>query len=121
MAQPVKISDEDMDAVRQAARLHNRSLASQAEHWLRLGRAVERDPRFGFVQIEEALHGLRPMHELTGEQQESVLDRFEEEVLMTPSSNEAAFWADRVRRGLGVGMDDAGNIVFATAQDAANR
>lgn len=111
MAQAVKISDQEMDAVREAAQLHNRSISGQAEHWIRLGRAVERDPRFGIVQIEEALRGLRPVGSLDEEQQDEYFQRFADETL-TPSASEEAFWADRRKRGVGVGLDDAGNLVI---------
>ena len=110
MGQPVKISDAEMQAVREAAELHSRSIAAQAEHWIRIGRAVERDPRFGIVQIEEALRGLRSVDTLPGDQQEAFLDRLAEQ-LHEPSPAQHAFWADRQRRGLGVGLDAAGNIV----------
>lgn len=99
-----------MRALREAAEVHNRSVSGQAEHWIRLGRAVERDPRFGFVQIEEALRGLRPVSSLTDEQQEEYFDRFAVETLV-PTERERAFWEDRQRRGLGVGLDEEGNIV----------
>lgn len=111
MAQAVKISDDDMKAVRDAAQLHNRSLSGQAEYWLRLGRAVEHDPRFGIVQIEEALRGMRPVGSLHEAQQDAFFARFAEETL-TPSAAEEAFWAERRKLGLGVGLDDAGNLVI---------
>ena len=110
MAQAVKISDEDMQAVREAAQLHHRSLTGQAEYWLRLGRAVERDPRFGIVQIEEALRGMRPVGSLDEAQQDEFFTRFAEETL-TPNTNEEAFWAERRKLGLGVGLDDHGNLI----------
>lgn len=110
MGAAVKISDMEMQALREAAEVHNRSISGQAEHWIRLGRAVERDPRFGYVQIEEALRGLRPVSSLTDEQQEEFFERFAAETLL-PTERELAFWEDRRRRGLGVGMDEEGNIV----------
>lgn len=111
MAHAVKISDDDMEAVRHAAELHNRSLSGQAEHWLRLGRAVERDPRFGFVQIEEALRGLRPVGSLEPRQQDEFFARFADETLH-PSEADHAYWSERKAQGLGVGLDDRGNLVL---------
>ncbi len=111
-AHAVKISESEMNALREAAQLHQRSISGQAEHWMRIGRAVERDPRFGFVQIEEALKGLRPISSLSGEQQEQYFDRFFAET-REPSEAELAFWEERRRNGLGVGMDEEGNIVEA--------
>lgn len=45
MAQSIKLSDKEMDILRKEAALSSRSLAGQAEHWLRIGRAIERSPR----------------------------------------------------------------------------
>lgn len=118
MGQAVKISDEEMQAVREAAQLHSRSIAAQAEHWIRIGRAVERDPRFGIVQIEEALRGLRSVDSLSGDQQESFLDRLGDQ-LHEPSPAQHAFWTDRQRRGLGVGLDEAGRVVRPPARRVA--
>lgn len=111
MAQIVKISDAEMNAIKAAAELNHRSVSSQAEYWIRLGRAVEQDPRFGQVQIEEALKGRRPLSSLTDEQQEEFLERFCVE-MDKPTKEELDFWEDRRRKGLGVGMDEEGNIVY---------
>jgi hypothetical protein len=110
MAKAVKICDSEMEELRGAAAVHSRSISGQAEHWLRIGRAVERDPRFGYVQIEEALKGLRPVSSLSDEQQDEFFERFASETLV-PSERERAHWDERQRKGLGVGMDEQGNIV----------
>lgn len=110
MAKAVKICDSEMEELREAASVHSRSISGQAEHWLRIGRAVERDPRFGYVQIEEALKGLRPVSSLTDAQQDEFFERFAEETLV-PSDAERAYWDDRQRKGLGVGTDEQGTIV----------
>jgi hypothetical protein len=113
-AYAVEISEAEMNALREAAQLHQRSISEQAEYWLRLGRAVERDPRLGVDQVEEALKGLRPISSLSEEQQEQYFERFAAET-REPSEAELAFWEDRRRRGLGVGMDEEGNIVYGTS------
>lgn len=41
MPQPVKLSDDLIEAAREAAPLAHRSLAAQVEHWASLGRAIE--------------------------------------------------------------------------------
>jgi hypothetical protein len=111
MSQAVKISDPEMQAVREAASINNRSISGQAEHWIRIGRAVERDPRFGYVRIEQALKGLLSIDDLDGDEQEEFMDRLGDQ-LRAPSSNADAFYADRNRRGLGVGMDEAGELAY---------
>lgn len=110
MSQPVKVSDEMIEVLRDTAALQQRSIAGQAEYWMRLGRAVERDPRLSFALVEQALRGLVPPAQLSGDQQEEYLDRLED-MQDAPSATEEAFFADRRRRGVGVGMDDAGLIV----------
>ena len=110
MAAAVKISDVEMLALREAAALQSRSISGQAEHWLRLGRAFERDPRFGFVKVEQALNGLADIDDLSTADQEEYMDRFTA-LLSKPSSVSDAFFADRRGLGLGVGMDEAGNII----------
>ena len=110
MSQAVKISDTEMEALREAAALQSRSISGQAEHWMRLGRAFERDERFGFAKVEQALRGLVAPMDLSAEQQEEYFDRFEAS-LHKPSKVAQDFFADRRQRGVGVGMDDAGNIV----------
>lgn len=110
MAQAVKISDDEMAVLRQAAALQSRSLTGQAEHWLRLGRAFERDPRFSYVRVEQALKGLVAPMDLTDDEQEQYFERFDE-LLSKPSPTANAFFKDRQEQGLGVGMDETGNII----------
>ncbi|HSV51918.1 MAG TPA: hypothetical protein VLJ57_07370 [Burkholderiaceae bacterium] len=107
----VKISDTEMKAVREAAAINSRSIAGQAEHWIRLGRAVERNPEFGYVKVERALKGLESVDDLSDNEQEMFLDGLSSR-MKTPGPDEDAFWADRQKRGLGVGMDNSGNPVY---------
>lgn len=116
MSQAVKISDADMQALREAATIHNRSLSGQAEHWLRIARALERDPAFSFTRIEQALKGLLSPDDLNGDEQEEFFDRFAEQSLH-PSEAESSFWADRQGLGLGVGMDDAGVLLYPPSRN----
>ena len=55
MSQAVRISEAEMAHLREAAALHSRSVAGQAEHWIRLGRLVERSPGFDFRKADAAL------------------------------------------------------------------
>ena len=111
MSHAVKISETEMNALRESAALQSRSLSGQAEHWLRLGRAFERDPRFGFSKVEQALKGLISPDDLTDDQQEEYLDGLADGYWKA-SPTADAFFEDRRQRGLGVGMDEAGNIVY---------
>lgn len=113
MGQAVKISDTEMEALRDAARVNSRSISGQAEHWMRIGRAVERDPRLSHSRIEQALRGLEPLtlETLDEAAQDDFLERM---VTDPPTAREAAFWQDRSQRGLGVGLDENGVLVHAT-------
>lgn len=62
MSQAVKIPKTEMKkALRDAARLSSRSISVPAEHGLRIGRAMERDPQVGRSRVEIALRGLEPV------------------------------------------------------------
>ena len=110
MPQAVKISDTEMRALRDAARVNSRSIAGQAEHWMRIGRAVERDPALSYSRIDKALRGLEAidLDTLDAAQQDEFIDR------MTQSSPDGAqdFWDDRQARGVGVGLDAHGAMEF---------
>lgn len=55
MSQAVRISETEMVYLREAAALHSRSVAGQAEHWIRLGRLVERSAGFDVRKADAAL------------------------------------------------------------------
>jgi hypothetical protein len=117
MSYAVKISEIEMNALRESAALQSRSLSGQAEHWLRLGRAFERDPRFGFSKVELALKGLLSPDELADSEQEEYFDGIGDGYWK--KSNVAdSFFDERRRRGLGVGMDEAGNVVLQASAGA---
>ncbi|MTI17192.1 hypothetical protein E1162_08050 [Rhodobacteraceae bacterium RKSG542] len=51
----VKISDDLHDEVRKASIVMSRSMNSQAEFWLKMGRLAELNPNKTFTQIIEGL------------------------------------------------------------------
>jgi hypothetical protein len=112
MSQAVKISDAEYEAVRQAAAVNSRSLAGQAEHWLRIGRAVERNPEIAYSRIERALRGLLSVDALNGDEQEEFFDHFAV-AMRAPGKSEERFFEERERQGLGVGVDEANNLVYS--------
>lgn len=120
MAQAVKVSDGEMSALRDAARLHNRSLSGQAEHWMRIGRAVERDPTIGYSRIDMALRGLEPISlDRLGEQEQ---DAFIEALgSAAPTAAEDDFWRHRRAKGLGVGLDERNRLVHGQARPPRSR
>ena len=111
-SQAVKISNSEMLHVREAAVVYHRSVAGQAEHWIRLGRAIERHPGFSHAKIEQALRGLLSPDDLDGDEQEEFFDQMEN-LTLKASPAEEAFWEQRRAQGLGVGMTDDGALEFA--------
>ena len=107
----VRISEDEMLELRQAAQLNRRSIAGQAEHWMRIGRAMERHPKVSYALVETALRSLEPatLDELDdGAHEDALMAMFTE----PPSSQEQAFWQDRRQRGAGLGLDGADRLGF---------
>jgi hypothetical protein len=51
----VKISDELHDELRKASDVFNRSLNSQAEHWMKIGMLCELHPSINYEEIRNLL------------------------------------------------------------------
>lgn len=49
----VKISDELHEAAKQISKAMNRSINSQAEHWMRIGRLIEENPNLTYWKVRE--------------------------------------------------------------------
>lgn len=118
MAQSVKLSDDIMALIRREADLHSRSVAGQITHWVRIGRAIERSGSFDHARITAALEGGLDTTDLREEEEAAWLDGFTEK-MGQPSQAEAAFFARRRALGQGVGLDAAGNLVYARDDAAA--
>jgi len=116
MAKALKISDDDYEILREAAAVNSRSLSGQLEHWMRIGRAVERDPSITYSRIEQALRGLLSAGELSDDEQEEYFDRLTDKMGQV-SADEAAFWSERDRKGLGVGVDEEGRLIYGSKHD----
>lgn len=76
MAQTLRISDDGMAMLREESRNQHRSLASQAEYWIALGRAVERSSLLNFKQIQAMLDGRIKFDQMDGNEQEFAFDQF---------------------------------------------
>jgi len=110
MAQSVKLGDDIMKIVRRESELQSRSVAGQIAHWLRIGRAIEKSGNFDHARITAALSAQIDTTELTDEEKNVWLDSFVEK-MGRPALGEEAFFARRRHLGLGVGLDEAGNLV----------
>jgi len=111
MSSAVKLSDNTIAALRDAAQVHSRSMSGQAEYWIRLGRAVERDPTVGYTRLEMALRGLEPVAiDNLDEQEQEELILGMAGAPVTPQEDD--FWRDRRKQGVGVGLDDDDNLIY---------
>lgn len=110
MAQSIKISDEEMEAVRREAELSSRSLSGQVTHWLRIGRSIERAPGFSYLRVRQALGGTLSPDALSGDEQVVFLDALLS-AAAAETPEQAAFFDARRKAGLGVGADADGKIV----------
>ena len=118
MAQSVKLGDDIMKIVRRESELQSRSIAGQIAHWLRIGRAIEKSGNFDHARITAALAGDIETTVLTDEEKDVWLDNFVEK-MGQPSPDETAFFSQRRQLGLGVGLDEAGNLVREKAASEA--
>ena len=57
----VKISEEIHEELRQAARVFDRSLNSQAEHWIKVGMLAELHPSINYQEIRDLLFEYRDL------------------------------------------------------------
>lgn len=111
MAQSIKISDDEMMFIREEAGISSRSIAGQVEHWLRIGRAIERSPAFNYQRIREVLSGLFSPDDLTAEEQEVFFEEFSD-AMWDVTPEQKAFFAERKLSGKGVGLDENDNLVY---------
>ena len=118
MAKSIKLNDDIVDVARREAMLQDRSLGAQISHWVRIGRAVETSGKLDHTKISAVLAGEMQTRELTPEEKSVWLDRFSD-LMGEPGPEEEAFFADRRRRGLGVGLDEKGDLVHAEPDPAA--
>lgn len=109
-----------MIELRQAALLNRRSIAGQAEHWMRIGRAIERHPTVSYALVESALRSLAPPT-LDTLDDSAHADELMAMFTEPPTEQEQAFWRDRQQRSLGVGLDEADQLVFATKPKARKK
>lgn len=110
MVATLKISDADMLELRQASVVHNRSIAGQAEYWMRLGRAAERNPDMTLSRVEQALRGLQDPADLNGAEQEQFFDRLGE-FMDRPNAPIHAFFAEMNRKSEGLVLDEDENVI----------
>ncbi len=119
MAQSIKISNAEMEVLRDESKTFGRSIAGQAEHWMRIGRAIEQSEHFNYRKIQAVLKGtLNPDH-LNRDEQEVYLDDLVVSMKQAQPKMEKYF-AERNKAGKGVGLDDSDTVVFASDNRTPN-
>lgn len=66
----IKISNDEMIYVAKEAAIQNRSIGGQAEHWIRIGRAIETSPQFNYDNVRKALQASVSIDDLSLEESE---------------------------------------------------
>jgi len=118
MSHTVRISDEEMQILRNAAKTHSRSIAKQVEHWLCLGRATERSNEFSFERVELALKAQLSIDELSGVEQEAYMKEFNERMINFGPEVEAAY-AKLGEDARNVGLDVNNNLVYGSSKTSS--
>ena len=112
MSDECTLPDDLRIAIAIGAAANVRTESEQIAHWITIGRAVEGTESFDFARVRAALTWQIPVNELS-ETEHAVWSAAFVGDLMRPTSEESAFFAERQAKGLGVGLDEHGNIVDA--------
>lgn len=116
MSKSIKISDEAMNLLREEASLYSRSIAGQAEHWLRIGRAIEKSPSFNYRHIKDALAGFTSPDELNVEEQEVFFEEFSDAMWEVTPEQEKAF-EKQLGSGRFSGLDKNNKLIYQEITD----
>ena len=120
MAQSIKISNTEMDILRDESKTFGRSIARQAEHWMRIGRAIEQSDHFNYRKIQAVLKGtLNPDH-LNRDEQEVYLDDLTS-AMQQPQENMQQFLDQQQADGVGTGLDENNHIVTPASEPVAKQ
>jgi len=116
MAQSIKLADDVMKHVRRESSLQSRSIAGQITHWINIGRAIEQSDTFDYQRINAVLQAALSPDELNPDEQEVWFEHFTAE-MKQPTTNEIEFFKKRRTLGRGVGMNDAGELIYQEKPD----
>lgn len=110
MPTPIKVDDDIYNLIREDSEREQRSIAGQAEYYMRIGRAICRSPFFSQEDIDRALSGNIEVGELSAAEQEAFFQEYATR-MENGGMYTAGFWEDRQQRGLGVGALEDGTLV----------
>lgn len=111
MAQSVKIADTLMSHARKESSLQSRSVAGQITHWIHIGRAIEKSGSFDYQHISSVLEGETSPDDLSSEEQKVWFAKFADK-MVEPGDGEQVYFANRRQLGRGVGLSDAGELIY---------
>lgn len=77
MSVAVKINDDLAAAARAEAELMSRSMTEQVEHWMRIGRALERLPGVSMAKVRTVLNAGRDFDDLNADERALALGALE--------------------------------------------
>ena len=113
MAQSIKISNTEMNILRDESKIFGRSIAGQAEYWMRIGRAIEQSDHFNYRKIQAVLKGTLNPDYLNRDEQEVYLDDLVSSMKQAqPEMNN--YLSAQNATGKGVGLDENDELVFAS-------
>ncbi len=120
MAQSIKISNTEMDILRDESKTFGRSIAKQAEHWMRIGRAIEQSDHFNYRKIQAVLKGtLNPDH-LNRDEQEVYLDDLVS-AMQQPQEKMQQFLDQQQADGVGTGLNENNHIITPVFEHVAKQ
>jgi len=111
LAQSIKLADDIMMAIRKESKLQSRSGAKQIEHWVNIGRVIERSKAFDYTRIRDALEAKLSPDELHPFEQEVWSDEFAAK-MTEPNKQEKTSHRQHRKLGRGVGMARSGELVY---------
>lgn len=117
MAQSIKISDDEMALLQTEAKITNRTITEQAEHWLQTGRTTEYASAVSRQRLRDALAGAVSADDLTAQENELFFDTFST-AMWDLSEQQQAFFAHRKQLGLGVGLNEQDQIIHQMPETA---
>lgn len=116
MAQSIKISNAEMEILRDESKTFGRSIAGQAEHWMRIGRAIEQSDHFNYRKIQAVLKGTLSPDNLNRDEQEVYLDDLINQMQQSHNAADEHF-SSRNKAGKGVGLDNNDELIYAKSKD----
>lgn len=104
--QAVRLSEELIAEIRREASTMSRSIAGQVEHWLRIGRIVEKSPHFSYERVRSALRAEYSYDDLSPEEQEAYLVE-QGEMMENPAAGMRGFYEEMRQRHVDEGVDSS--------------